>query len=81
MDEYSTLRLFGPLSENLTPNGTDHPNIRNFIKYGWNGIKFPSGLAIVSKLQAYDDTDTALSTQNLLEGSENWDINSDSWIP
>ena len=24
------------------PEGTDHQNIRNFIKYGWEGIKFES---------------------------------------
>jgi len=24
------------------PDGTDHANIRNFIKYGWDGIKFES---------------------------------------
>jgi hypothetical protein len=22
------------------PQGTDHQNIRNFIKYGWDGVKF-----------------------------------------
>lgn len=24
------------------PEGTDHQNIRNFMKYGWEGIKFES---------------------------------------
>lgn len=51
MDEASTLRLFGPMVDDLSTGGTDHQNIRNFIKYGWNGIKFNTGLAIVSKLQ------------------------------
>jgi hypothetical protein len=22
------------------PSATDHPNIRNFLKYGWDGIRF-----------------------------------------
>jgi hypothetical protein len=30
------------------PEGTDHQNIRNFIKTGWNGIEF-SGSALVRK--------------------------------
>jgi hypothetical protein len=28
------------------PEGTDHQNIRNFIKYGWEGIEF-EGLALL----------------------------------
>ena len=24
------------------PDGTDHQNIRNFIQYGWDGVKFDS---------------------------------------
>ena len=24
------------------PQGTDHQNIRNFMKYGWDGVKFDS---------------------------------------
>jgi len=27
------------------PNGTDHQNIRNFIRYGWEGIEF-QGIAL-----------------------------------
>lgn len=76
-----TLRLFGEYYRDLTPDGTDRPNIRNFIKYGWPGVTFDRGLAIVSKLQAYDDTDTALKTQAVIEGETGWDEDSDSWIP
>ena len=50
MDEKATLRMFGEIARELTPTGNDHMNIRNFIKYGWPGIKFNSGLAIASKL-------------------------------
>jgi hypothetical protein len=38
-----TLNLFGDYYrvDVLTkPNGDDHQNIRNFIKYGWEGINF-----------------------------------------
>lgn len=81
MNEEQTLRLFGEVYRNLTPSGTDHENIRNFVKNGWPGVTFESGLAIISKLQAYDDTDAALATQATIEGQSGWDINSDSWIP
>jgi hypothetical protein len=82
MDEKATLRLFGPMVDSLKPDGTDHPNIRNFMKLGWNGIVFSSGLAIVSKLQAFDNTEAAMATQAVLEGkTDGWDADSDSWIP
>jgi len=81
MDEKQTLRLFGEIARDLKPSGSDHMNIRNFMKSGWSGIKFNTGLAIVSKLQAYDDTDSAMRTQSVKEGAGDWDPNSDSWIP
>ena len=37
-----TLKLFGHHYDDVlkTPNDTDHANIRNFMTYGWEGIKF-----------------------------------------
>jgi hypothetical protein len=38
-----TLNLFGDyyrLDVLQNPNGTDHQNIRLFIKYGWRGVSF-----------------------------------------
>jgi len=81
MDEKQTLGLFGEIARNLSPSGTDHGNIRNFLKYGWKGVQFNSGLAIASKLLSHDDTDSAMKTQSVVEGSAEWDPNSDSWIP
>jgi hypothetical protein len=81
MDEQAALRLFGEIASDLSPDGTDHMNIRNFIKSGWSGIEFDNGLAIVSKLQAFDDTDSAMSTQASIEGSQGWDADSEIWIP
>jgi hypothetical protein len=81
MDVKATLRLFGEISRDLTPDGTDHPNIRAFIKNGWSGVTFVTGLAIISKLQAFDDTDSAYATQISLEGEGEWDAGSDSWMP
>jgi hypothetical protein len=31
-----------------TPNGTDHQNIRQFMKHGWQGINF-EGVALTAK--------------------------------
>ncbi len=45
LNEQQTLNLFGDyyrLDVLNNPTGTDHQNIRNFIKYGWAGISFPS---------------------------------------
>jgi len=84
MDEKSTLRLFGEHYKDVlaNPSGTDHPNIRNFMKLGWGAVTFPTGLAIISKLQAYDDTDSAFATQSSIEGKNvGWDDDSESWIP
>lgn len=83
MSEDQVLRLFGEVYRNLSADGNDHQNIRNFMKNGWPGVVFSTGLAIVSKLQAYDNTDDALATQSTMEGSDNvsWGFDSDSWIP
>lgn len=51
LDEQTTLNLFGDfyakdVLEN--PEGEDHQNIRNFMKFGWAGIEF-SGTALTEK--------------------------------
>lgn len=51
LDEKQTLWLFGDyyrkdVLEN--PVGTDHQNIRNFIKFGWAGIQF-DGVALKAR--------------------------------
>mmetsp|Transcript_19733 Transcript_19733/g.19842 ORF Transcript_19733/g.19842 Transcript_19733/m.19842 type:complete len:214 (+) Transcript_19733:106-747(+) len=81
MDEKAVLSLFGEVYRNLDPNGSDHQNIRNFQKYGWSKIVFGNGLAIMSKLQAYDDTESAMGTQSVIEADSGWDVDSDSWMP
>ncbi len=43
MSEDETLFLFGDFYRNdvlRNPEGIDHQNIRNFIKFGWDGISF-----------------------------------------
>lgn len=43
LSQEQTLNLFGDFYRNdvlMNPQGTDHQNIKNFIKYGWEGISF-----------------------------------------
>ena len=51
LSETATLSCFGAYYYDdvlKNPNGTDHQNIRNFMKTGWEGIAF-YGSALVSK--------------------------------
>ena len=43
LDAQQTLHCFGDYYRKdvlSNPEGTDHQNIRNFIKFGWEGVKF-----------------------------------------
>lgn len=42
LSEAQTLLLFGDYYRHVlaTPADSDHQNIRNFIRYGWNGVTF-----------------------------------------
>ena len=51
LSEEETLFLFGDFYRNdvlRNPEGIDHQNIRNFIKFGWDGISF-EGAALRTK--------------------------------
>jgi hypothetical protein len=51
LSQQQTLYCFGAYYRNDVlkhPEGTDHQNIRNFIKKGWEGIEF-SGCALMRK--------------------------------
>ncbi|HQO89033.1 MAG TPA: HopJ type III effector protein [Chitinophagales bacterium] len=51
--EQETLHCFGDFYRKdvlLHPDGTDHQNIRNFMQFGWNGIRF-EGQALTPKAQ------------------------------
>lgn len=48
LNEEQTLNLFGDFYHQDVlghPNGSDHPNIRNFLRDGWKGILF-NGVAL-----------------------------------
>jgi len=67
LDDESTLKLWGQYYRDVknTPSGTDHQNIRNFIKSGWNGVKFEFGISLTRKNT----------------GDNEWDLDAESWIP
>lgn len=51
LSETATLNAFGAFYTDDVlkhPDGNDHQNIRNFIKYGWQGVRF-SAPALVAK--------------------------------
>lgn len=51
LNQDETLSLFGDFYTKDVlgnPEGNDHQNIRNFMKFGWEGIEF-EGIALVKK--------------------------------
>lgn len=81
MTKEQTLQMFGDYYRNLNKEGSDHMNIRNFVKNGFDGVVFDRGIPISSKAQSGDDTDSVMSTQEVNEGEGDWSMESDSWIP
>lgn len=67
MDKETTLKLWGQYYRDVlkTPESEDHQNIRNFMKYGWEGVPFENGIALTKK--------------NV--GDNEWDWDAESWIP
>jgi hypothetical protein len=50
LDKAETLACFGTFYRKdvlENPEGTDHQNIRNFIIYGWDGVKFESESLVI----------------------------------
>jgi hypothetical protein len=67
LDKETTLKLWGQHYRDVLkdPEGDSHQNIRNFMKYGWEGVPFENGVALTRK--------------NTGEGE--WDAFAESWIP
>eukprot|EP00523_Entomoneis_sp_CCMP467_P016363 CAMPEP_0168784166 /NCGR_PEP_ID=MMETSP0725-20121227/10075_1 /TAXON_ID=265536 /ORGANISM="Amphiprora sp., Strain CCMP467" /LENGTH=210 /DNA_ID=CAMNT_0008834193 /DNA_START=53 /DNA_END=685 /DNA_ORIENTATION=- len=67
LDKETTLKLWGEYYRDVVknPDGSDHLNIRNFMKTGWEGVPFENGIALTKK--------------NV--GDNEWDQFSESWIP
>merc|ERR1740121_3498021 len=59
LDKETTLQLFGRFYRDdvlKNPSGTDHGNIRNFMKSGWEGVEFPDGSVLMEKWEFGDDS-------------------------
>jgi hypothetical protein len=67
LDKDTTLKLWGQYYREVLadPEGTSHQNIRNFVKYGWEGVPFENGIALTRKNS----------------GDGDWDEFAESWIP
>ena len=67
MDKETTLKLWGQYYRDVkaNPDGDDHQNIRNFMRYGWEGVPFENGIALTKK--------------NV--GDNEWDWDAESWMP
>lgn len=67
MDKETTLKLWGQYYREVVadPDGDSHQNIRNFMKYGWEGVPFENGVALTRKNS----------------GDGDWDAFAESWIP
>lgn len=67
MDKETTLKLWGQYYREVLddPDGDSHQNIRNFMKYGWEGVPFENGIALTPKNT----------------GDGDWDEFAESWIP
>lgn len=67
LDKESTLKLWGQFYREVKndPDGDSHQNIRQFMKYGWEGVPFENGIALTRK--------------NSGEGE--WDAFAESWMP
>ena len=51
LNESETLACFGKFYQDdvlKNPNGTDHSNIRTFMRHGWKGIHF-EGIALIAR--------------------------------
>ncbi|GAX16173.1 hypothetical protein FisN_3Hh346 [Fistulifera solaris] len=67
LDKETTLKLWGQYYREVLadPKGDSHQNIRNFMKYGWEGVPFENGIALTRKQV----------------GEGEWDWDAESWIP
>ena len=67
LDKETTLKLWGQYYRDVkaNPEGDDHQNIRNFMKYGWEGVPFENGISLTRKNS----------------GDNEWDAFAESWIP
>ena len=67
-----------------SPDGDDHGNIRALQKGGWAAVKFPNGLCLTPKEGTFGidaDVGEMLDAASTIGAGDDWDPDSDIWIP
>lgn len=86
LSKEETLACFGQYYKDVlaNPDGDDHPNIRGFIESGWDGVSFPWGLMLSPKAAfAMEEVsvESALAASEQIGEDDEWDPDSEIWIP
>ena len=89
LSEQETLCLFGEHYRDVCadPQGDSHPNIRSFMKGGWECVKFPWGVPVSIPVDgknfdtSQESVESALAASSSISGEMEWDRDSDIWIP
>lgn len=85
LDKETTLKLWGQYYREVKadPSGTSHQNIRNFMKYGWEGTSTLCNIPRHLIRDVYEgvpfENGIALTRKNV--GDSEWDEFAESWIP
>ena len=86
MDTETALKCYGEVYREVKndPDGDSHGNIRALMKGGTECVKFPFGLSLTPKLVAGDeeyDSAKGLAASSAIGAGDDWDVDSDIWIP
>ncbi|EOD04807.1 hypothetical protein EMIHUDRAFT_460221 [Emiliania huxleyi CCMP1516] len=89
LSEQETLCLFGQYYKDVcaSPADSDHPNIRAFMAGGWGAVQFPWGLSVSVPVDgkafgtSKDAVQSALEASAQISGDDEWDPDSEIWIP
>ena len=86
MDTETALKCYGEVYREVKndPDGDSHGNIRALMAGGTECVKFPFGLSLTPKLVAGDeeyDSAKGLAASSAIGAGDDWDVDSDIWIP
>ena len=87
MEDKDILVLFGEHYRDVlaSPSGTDHANIRAFMKCGQAGVSFPNGPSLTPRKGVWDgekySSGSGIAESAVVMGETEWDVESDVWIP
>jgi hypothetical protein len=87
LTDAETLACFGEHYRDVLadPSGASHANIRALMATGLAGVKFPNGPSLTLRKGAWDgakySSGDGLAGSAVLDGQQEWDTESDVWIP